>query len=60
MNYIETCYTSTNQNNEWQFQDIWVQEILYPWYESTRGTPQFEYAYNQGIDEGWIVTINPN
>lgn len=59
MNYIETCYTSTNAQGEWQFQDVWVQELLYPWYESTRGSDQFQYAYNQGISEGWISLSNP-
>jgi hypothetical protein len=58
MNYIQTCYTSTNAG-EWVSEDIWVQDLLYPWYESTRGTTQFDTAYNQGIQEGWILTSNP-
>jgi hypothetical protein len=59
MNYIQTCYTSTNASQEWQFQDVWVQELLYPWYESTRGSTKFEYAYTQGLSEGWISLTEP-
>lgn len=58
MNYIQTCYTSTNAG-EWVSEDIWVEDLLYPWYESKRGTTQFVDAYNQGIQEGWILTSNP-
>jgi hypothetical protein len=58
MNYIQTCYTSTNAG-EWVSQDVWVKEVLYPYYESTRGSEEFAYAYNQGIEEGWISLSNP-
>lgn len=59
MNYIQTCYTSTNASGEWDIQDIWVQDLLYNWYESTRGTDKFSYAYNQGLEEGWISLTDP-
>jgi len=59
MNYIQTCYTSTNLSSEWIIQDIWVEDLLYPWYESKRGSTQFVNAYNQGIEEGWILTADP-
>lgn len=60
MNWIQTFTTATTPIDSWDGMDIWVNEDHWTDYVSVEGSVSFRTTVELGIDQGWIVTIDPN
>lgn len=60
MNWIQTFSTATTPIDSWDGMDIWISEDRWNNYLAVEGTVYFRATVEQGIDQGWIVLIDPN
>ena len=57
--YIQTLTTATTPIDSWEGTDIWVTESYWDDYLASEGSISHRTVVEQGIEQGFIVLIDP-